>query len=312
MSGKAAPVLEVLARHLALDAPKGALELAHSRLARVATHDGLQSAAAQLDVAAAQAGLSGRPRDQVRARDRQLLGHRVAAEVDHFEAVVQRVRDALDVVGGGDEEHAAEVVLAFEVVVAKARVVRRVEDFHESRRRVAAPVAVELVDLVEQHDRVVHSGFGEALQDAPGHRPDVGTAMPTDLGLIAHPAEGDTREGPAQGVGDRLGHAALAGAGWAGEAQDGSRMVGAAADGRACFRAHLADGQILEDAVLDVLETAVRALQMPGDRGHVDVGGRQLAPGRSKIVSRRPRITATSGLIDGAWRSLRSSRSTSL
>src|SRR5665648_915346 len=217
--------------------------------------------------------------------DRQLLGQRVAAEMDHLEAVVQRVRYSFDVVGGGNEEHAAEVVLALEVVVAEARVVRRVEDLHESRRRVAAPVAVELVDLVEQYHRVVDAGLGEALEDAPGQRPDVGAAMPADLGFVAHTAEGDAREGPAQSVGDRLGHAALAGARRAGETQDGGRMVGAgrrgggAAAGRARVHAHPADGQILEDAVLDVLEAVVRALQMPGDRGHVHVDGRQPAPG---------------------------------
>src|SRR5450759_3968852 len=206
------------------------------------------------------------------AGDRQLLGQRVAAEMDHLEAVVQRVRYPFDVVGGGDEEHAAEVVLALEVVVAEARVVRRVEDLHEGRRRVAVPVAVELVDLVEQYHRVVDPGLGEALEDAPGQRPDVGAAMPADLGFVAHTAEGDAREGPAQSVGDRLGHAALAGARRAGETQDGGRMVGAgrrgggAAAGRARVHAHPADGQILEDAVLDVLEAVVRALQMPGDR----------------------------------------------
>src|SRR5665648_874474 len=81
--------------------------------------------------------------------DRQLLGQRVAAEMDHLEAVVQRVRYSFDVVGGGNEEHAAEVVLALEVVVAEARVVRRGGAPGESRRRVAGPVAGELEDVVD-------------------------------------------------------------------------------------------------------------------------------------------------------------------
>ena len=138
-------------------------------------------------------------------------------------------RDGVDVVGGGDEEHAAEVVLDLQVVVAEAVVVRRVEDLHERRRGVAAPVAVELVELVQQHHRVVDAGLGEALDDAPGHRADVGAAMPADLGLVAHAAEGDAHEGPAQRVGDALRDAALAGAGRAGQAEDGGRLVGGVA-----------------------------------------------------------------------------------
>ncbi len=301
----------MFARHLAVDAPQGALELAHAGFARVAAHDGLQHAATEPDVVAAQPRIARHSRQQVPARDRQLLVQRVAGEVDHLEPVVERRRDAVDVVRGGDEEHAAEVVLALEVVVAEAVVVRRIEHLHQRRRRVAAPVAVELVELVEQHHGVVYAGLGETLDDAARHRPDVGTAVPADLGLVAHAAESDAHERSPERVGDALRDAALAGAGRAGEAEDRRRLVGGAvpatggddvvarrghAGGRARtagaaavrqhagtsarrgFTAHAADRQILEDAVLDVLEAVVRALQVPVDCRDVDVGRGQLAP----------------------------------
>ena len=113
-----------------------------------------------------------------------------------------------------------------QVVVAERVVVGRVQDLHERRRGIAAPVAVELVELVEEHHRIVDAGLGEAVDDAPGHRADVGAAMPADLGLVAHAAEGHAHERPAERVGDALRDAALAGAGRAGEAQDGGRLVG--------------------------------------------------------------------------------------
>jgi hypothetical protein len=47
-----------------------------------------------------------------------------------------------------------QVELDVEVVVAERRVLRRVEHLEQGRARVAAPVGADLVDLVEEDDRV--------------------------------------------------------------------------------------------------------------------------------------------------------------
>ena len=55
----------------------------------------------------------------------------------------------------GDKEHLGEVERDLKVGVGEATVLLRIEHLEQCRRRVAAEVVTELVDLVEQEDRVV-------------------------------------------------------------------------------------------------------------------------------------------------------------
>ena len=58
-------------------------------------------------------------------------------------------------VRGADEEHLGEIEGHAEVVIDEAAVLRRVEHLEERRRRVALVRDAELVDLVEEEDRVL-------------------------------------------------------------------------------------------------------------------------------------------------------------
>ena len=92
--------------------------------------------------------------EQVVARDRDLLVLGVAVEADDLQPVQQRAGDGLEHVRGREEQHVRQVEVDLEVVVAERVVLRRVEHLEQRRRRVAAPVGAQLVDLVEQDDRV--------------------------------------------------------------------------------------------------------------------------------------------------------------
>src|SRR6185436_84510 len=122
-----------------------------------------------------------------------------------------------------------------------------VQHLEERRRRVAAEVAAELVDLVEHEDRVAAAGALEALDDAAGERADVGAAVAADLRLVAHAAERDAHELAPERARDRLAERGLADAGRAAEAQDRALLV----------RRELAHRDVLDDAPLDLLEVVV-------------------------------------------------------
>ena len=64
-----------------------------------------------------------------------------------------------------------------------------VQNFEQRRRRVAAKIVSELVDLVEQYERVDDAGLLHHLNDLSRQRADVGAAMPANFGLVAHPAQ---------------------------------------------------------------------------------------------------------------------------
>jgi hypothetical protein len=113
--------------------------------------------------------------------------------------------------------------------------------------RIAAEIHAQLVDLVEQEQRVAGADLVQALQHLARHGADVGAAMAPDLGLVAHAAQRHAHVLAARGLGDRLTQRGLADAGRPDQAQD--------------RRLELVDAllhrKVLEDAVLDLVEAVV-------------------------------------------------------
>ena len=215
------PALGDGARDLAADAADLALEVPQPGLARVGADDLRRPRRPR------SARFSGvRPfsrellRDQVPLRDLELLLLGVAGELDHLHAVAQRRRDGVEDVRRGDEHDLAEVERHVEVVVLEADVLLRVEHLEQRRRRVAAEVHAELVDLVEHEERVVRARLPQALDDAAGQRADVGAAVAADLGLVADAAEREADELAPHRARDRAPERRLADARRPDEAED--------------------------------------------------------------------------------------------
>lgn len=193
---------------------------------------------------------------QVVAGDDDLLVLGVPVEADQLHAVGQGLRDGLQDVGGGQEHHVAEVELHLQVVVPEGVVLGRVQDLQEGGGRVPAEVGADLVDLVEQDDRVHRPGLLDGPDDAAGQGADVGPAVSSYLGLVAYAAERDPDELAAHGVGDGLAERGLADSGRSDEREDGSAAA-AADDAHAALGAPLAHGEVLGDAVLHVAQPGV-------------------------------------------------------
>ena len=85
---------------------------------------------------------------------------------DDLHPVEQRPGDGLGDVGRRDEQHPRQVEVDLEVVVAERVVLCRVEHLEQGRRRVAPEVGPELVDLVEDDDRVHGPGLAQARAPA--------------------------------------------------------------------------------------------------------------------------------------------------
>jgi hypothetical protein len=67
--------------------------------------------------------------------------------------VEQRLRH-VHRVRGGDEHHVGEVVVDLEIMVLELRVLLRIEHLEQRRCGIAAEILAELVDLVEEEERV--------------------------------------------------------------------------------------------------------------------------------------------------------------
>ena len=179
----------------------------------------------------------------------------IARELDDLHAVEQRARDGVKRVGRQDEEHIRQVDRDLHEVIAEVVVLLCVEHLQQRRRRVAAVIAAELIDLVEHHDGVHAAGDGQAVDDAAGHGADIRLAVAADLRLVVH-----TTERAVRGVGNAHGNTRLAGARRADKAQHAALDIGR----------ELAHGQILRDAVLDLFEAEVLFVQHLARGAHVE------------------------------------------
>ena len=74
-------------------------------------------------------------------------------------------------------------------MVVERPVLLRVEHFQKRCGRIATIVLAELVDFIEEDDGIDRLGATHRLKDSSRHRPDIGPAMPADLGFVPHPAE---------------------------------------------------------------------------------------------------------------------------
>ena len=82
-------------------------------------------------------------------------------------------------------------------MISKRMVLRRVENFKQRRRRIAAEIRPHLVDLIQHHHRIARAGLAKLCDDSPRHRTDVRSTMPANIRFIAHPAQCDTNKIPA-------------------------------------------------------------------------------------------------------------------
>ncbi len=250
----------VLRGHLAQQPGDGPLQGAHARLAGVLAGQLAQGVLLQDHLVGGQTGALQLPGQQVVAGDDDLLVLGVAVEADELHAVGEGLRDGLQHVRRGQEDDVAEVELDLQVVVAEGVVLGRVQDLQQGGGRVPAEVGADLVDLVEEDDRVHRASLLDGAHDPAGQRSHVRPAVAADLGLVPYAAEGDPDELAAHRVRDGLAEGGLADAGRADEGEDGPAAA-AADDAHPALGAALAHGQVLGDAVLHVAEPGVLGVE---------------------------------------------------
>ena len=251
--------------HLPAHGPDVAAELPDARLARVVADDLLQGAPGEPEGRGGQAGRLVLRRDEMGRGDGDLLGLRVARQLDDLETVAQRRRDLVPVVRGRDEQDRGQVERQLDERVAEAPLLGRVEHLEEDRRRVVS----DLVDLVEHEHRVSVAHAPQLAQDRTGLRTPPGAVVTPEVGLVAQPPAGQLGEAAPQGGGDTLGQRGLPDPRGADEAENRA----------AAGRVALPHGQMLDDAGLGGLEAGLPGVQRRPDACQID----------RRIVAPRPR-----------------------
>ena len=66
-------------------------------------------------------------RDEVALGNLNLLFRDISAHLDHLHTVEQRARNGIQIVGCGDKEHLAQIIVHIQVVIVECRVLLRIE-----------------------------------------------------------------------------------------------------------------------------------------------------------------------------------------
>ena len=181
-----------------------ALQVADAGLARVVDDDPAQRLVFDHNIIRGQPVAVELALEEVIPGDGELLFLGIAVEPDDLHPIEQRRRDGVRHVRGRDEQDFGQIQVHLEVVVAERMVLRRIEHLEQRRRWIAAPVAADLVDLVQHDHRVACPSLFQSTRDAAGQRTNVGTAVATDLGLVVNSTQRDAGELPTERAGDRL------------------------------------------------------------------------------------------------------------
>src|SRR6516225_9221717 len=225
-----------------------ALEVAHAGFTRIAVDDFLQSSVRELKLLAfLDSVFGGLLRDQVLARNVDLLFAGVARKFNDLHAVAQRLRDRIHPVGRGDESNLRKIERHIEIMIAEGRVLLRVKYLHQCGGGITAKITAQFVDFVEHADRVVALRTADTLNDLSGQSADVGAAVTANFRFIVHAAKGNAHEFAAERTGDGLAERSLADAGRSDKAKDRTLHP----------RLQFFHGQVIEDAFLHLLQIVV-------------------------------------------------------
>ena len=130
-----------------------------------------------------------------------LLG--ISVEAQYFHPILQSGRNGVHDVRGGNEEDLREVVFDVQIMVDEHEVLLRVEYLEQGRRRIATEVHRHLVDFIEHEDRILRARLLHHLNYLSRQCADIGAAVTTDFGFIAHPAERHANKLPSRCLGNR-------------------------------------------------------------------------------------------------------------
>src|SRR5579859_2905658 len=156
-------------------------------------------------------------------------------------------------------------------------VLGRIEDLQQGRRRIAAPVTADLVDLVQHDDRIHAAGLFEGTRDAARERAHVRPTVTADLCLVVDPAKGDARETAPQSARNRLAQGRLANP-WRTDQGDDRARTATTHGLQMAALATLLDGQEFDDPFFHVVEPGVIRVQDAARLGDVEAILRSLAP----------------------------------
>ena len=151
-----------------------------------------------------------------------LLIGRIAAHLDELHPVQQGPGNGLHIVGGGNKQHLGQIHRQLHIVITELVILLRIQHLQQGRCRISLVIAAHFVDLIQQHQRIFHTGAFQACDDPARHGAHVCSSVSPDLRLVPDTAQTDTDIFLIQCPGHRLGNGRLTGSRRAHQTDDGA------------------------------------------------------------------------------------------
>ena len=268
---------------LLADAIDEVLEGADAGLSRVRLDDVVADLATDPDVrnVAGETCLLDCRRVKVLVQNVQLLDMRVARDLNDLHPVQDRRVQRAQIVRSAEEKHLRQVDSHVHVVICERMVLLRVQDLKQSGAGVtmSGPLS-NLVDLIDEDDRVLDLGILQRLDDLARDSAYVGSSMALERAGISRTAKRDPDVLAAQGLSDMFANGRLSNTWRSNEAQN-----------LALHRVmQLANGNEFQDALLDIIEAVVALVEDFSGPVQVEVLLRPHAIGHLReVLEIRPR-----------------------
>ena len=207
---------------------------------------------------------------QVFLCDVELLIGGIAGHLDDLHTVQQRAGDIPGGVGRGDEKHLGKIDGDLHIVIAEMAVLFTVQHLKKSGGGISLIIAAHLVDLIQQHERILHARLLQTGHDPSRHGAHVGPSVAADLRLVPHASQADAHIFLVQRLRNAAGDGGFAGSGRSYQTDDGTVSLLRQAPDRQKFQNPLLD---LLQSVMIPLQNILRTLQ-------IRVVLRRLIPGK--------------------------------
>ena len=186
----------------------------------------------------------------------EMLRRRIAGQFDHLHAVKQRLRDRIPGIGRTDKEYMGQIIGQIDIMVFKCCILLRIQYFQKGRGRIPVKAGLQLVHLIEHHNRIHGPGSLDPVHDAPRQSSYIGSPVSPDLRLIPDAAQGNAHVLAPERFRDGAPHACLPGTRRPYEEQDRPLLPGTSV-----LFAKSHDGQVLQDPLLHFLQAVMVTVQ---------------------------------------------------
>ena len=88
-------------------------------------------------------------------------------------------------------------------MIGEREILLWIQDLQQSGGGIAAEVGAKFVYFIQHEDRIVRSGFANALNNPPRQCADISPPVSTDFRFVMHTAQGHTYEFPPERLCDR-------------------------------------------------------------------------------------------------------------